>query len=298
MNNKLKGLYTAVITPFNEDGSIDWASFSSIVENQVSSGVDGILFAGTTGESPTLTNDELFEIFRKGVKMVNKRCKVILGTGTNDTHDCIVRAKVAEEVEADAQLVVNPYYNKPTQEGLYKHFSAIANASNVPVILYNIKARTGVNIETPTLLRLAENPNIVGVKEASGDIGQMMDVIRKVRSDFSVLVGDDALTLPFMAAGGDGLISVISNCVPRTMTTLVHTCLRSEILSARKLFYNLIDIMQLSFSETNPIPVKEVMAALGWCKPVFRLPMCNASMSTMEKISEIVDFIKDLEAID
>lgn len=295
MSQKIQGLYTAVITPFNNKGEIDWNSFERIIENQIAAGVDGILFAGTTGESPTISNEETEELFEWGAEIINNKCKLIVGTGTNNTSACIAKSKIAEKIGADAQLVVNPYYNKPTQKGLYEHFTAIANATDVPVVMYNIEGRTGVNIETPTLLRLAEHPNIVAVKEASGSINQMMDVIRRVRPDFSVLVGDDAMTLPFMAAGGDGLFSVISNVIPNSMSALIKTCLEGDIAKARTMFYELLDLMKLSFAETNPIPVKEMMAAVGWCEPVFRLPMCNAEFSTLESIKGQVDFIKRIE---
>lgn len=295
MENKFRGLYTALITPFDAKGNIDWLAYEKIVETQISAGVDGLLFLGTTGESPTITKEETLEIFKFGKEKVRGRCKVIVGTGTNDTAKCIKRAEMAASIGADAHLVVNPYYNKPSQEGLYRHFTTIANATDTPVIVYNIKARTGVNIETQTLLRMAENPKIVGVKEASADIDQMMDVIRKVNPDFSVLVGDDTLALPFMAAGGDGLFSVISNCIPRTMTEFIHKCLNNNFIEARKDFYNLIDLMKLAFIDTNPIPIKEMMTGLGYCQAEYRLPLCRANTEAVRKINSMIDFMQELE---
>ncbi len=295
MTKLFKGTYTAIVTPFNENNQIDWDAFEKIVNQQINGGVEGILFVGTTGESPTLSYNEHYEILRWSVQVVNKRCQIIHGTGSNDTAASIKLAEVAAKAGANGQLVINPYYNKPTQTGLYKHFTAIADATNLPIIMYNIKSRTGVNLETNTLLQLVEHKNIVGVKEASGNIMQMIDVIRKTPDDFSTLVGDDALTLPFMAAGGDGVISVISNCMPKTMSDFIRTCLQFDFRTANQMYFNILDLMKTSFIETNPIPVKEMMALLGYCKPIMRLPLHRAEKTSFIEIEKAVKQIQAME---
>lgn len=295
MSKLFRGTYTAIITPFTEENEIDWPAFEKLVEKQIESGVEGIVFVGTTGESPTLSHEEHKEILRWSVKTIKGRCQVIHGTGSNNTRESIELAMVAAEAGADGHLVINPYYNKPTAEGLYRHFTAIADAVDLPIIIYNIKARTAINLETDTLLRLAEHKNIVGVKEASGDIHQMMDVIRRTSDDFCVLVGDDALTLPFMACGGDGLISVVSNCLPRTTSDLVRDCLAGEWDKARNSYYRILDVMGLSMMETNPIPIKAIMHQLGYCTSTIRLPMCEPSPSTMKAIEKHIQMIREME---
>lgn len=296
MEKRFQGTYTAIITPFTGEDTIDWPAFEKLIDQQIEGGVEGIVFVGTTGESPTLSHQEHEEILRWSVNKVAGRCKVIHGTGSNNTRESIAFARVATESGADAHLVINPYYNRPTPEGLYRHFKAIADAADLPVIIYNIQGRTAVNLDTDTLLRLAEHKNIVGVKEASGNLGQMMDVIRRTSADFCVLVGDDALTLPFMACGGDGLISVVSNCLPRTTSTLVRNCLAGKWEEARSSFYNILDVMQVTMMESNPIPVKAIMAELGYCHPHIRLPLCEPSDATIQQIQRAVSFIHHLES--
>lgn len=295
MKKLFRGTYTAVITPFTNDNKTDWKAYEKIIEQQIAGGVEGIVFMGTTGESPTLTEDEHAEILERSVRIVNKRCHVIHGIGSNNTNTAVKLSKIASQAGADGVLAVVPYYNKPTQEGLIQHFTTIANSTNLPIIIYNIKGRTGINMETSTLLKLAEHKNIVAVKEASGDIAQMIDVIKKAPADFSVLVGDDGLILPFMACGGDGVISVISNCVPRATSNLIRTCIKGDYETAQKMFYPLLDIMKVAFIESNPIPIKEIMALLGYCSPNFRLPLCRASENAMKQIISIVDYIKTIE---
>lgn len=294
MDKLFRGTYTAIITPFTEQNEIDWPAFEKLVEKQIASGVEGIVFVGTTGESPTLSHEEHKEILRWSVKTIKGRCQVIHGTGSNNTRESIELAMVAADAGADGHLVINPYYNKPTPEGLYRHFTAIADAVDLPIIIYNIKGRTAINLETDNLLRLAEHKNIVGVKEASGDIHQMMDVMRRTADDFCVLVGDDALTLPFMACGGDGLISVVSNCLPHTTSELVRDCLAGEWDKARSAYYRILDIMNLSMKETNPIPVKAIMHQLGYCTPKIRLPLCEPAEDTMKAIEKHLKLIKEL----
>ena len=295
MPKLFRGAYTAIITPFTPANKIDWPAFERIIDWQISGGVAGIVFVGTTGESPTLTHDEHREILRRSVEIVDGRCQVIHGTGSNNTRESIDLAMVAAEAGADAHLVINPYYNKPTQEGLFRHFTAVADATDLPVIIYNIKSRTATNLETDTLLRLAEHRNIVGVKEASGDIQQIMDVIRRAPDDFSVLSGDDALTLPLMACGGDGVIAVISNCLPRTTTELVNHCLEGRWDEARAAFYSVVDMMHLTMIETNPIPIKFIMSELGFCTNALRLPLCEPSSKSVEAIRKMIPRIQELE---
>ena len=295
MPKLFRGTYTAIITPFTLANQVDWSAFEQLIEQQISGGVTGLVFVGTTGESPTLTHDEHREVLRWSVRTVNGRCQVIHGTGSNNTRESIELASVADEAGADAHLVINPYYNKPTQEGLFRHFTAVADATRLPVMIYNIKSRTATNLETDTLLRLAEHRHIVGVKEASGDIQQIMDVIRRTPDDFSVLSGDDALTLPLMACGGDGVISVVSNCLPRATTTFVNHCLEGRWEEARATFYSLLDIMHLTMIETNPIPIKFIMHALGFCTAAVRLPLCEPTAASAKTLRTMVEAIRERE---
>ncbi|MFP4093546.1 MAG: 4-hydroxy-tetrahydrodipicolinate synthase [Cyclobacteriaceae bacterium] len=295
MSKLFRGTYTAIVTPFTNDNQIDWEAFEKIVEQQITGGVEGIVFVGTTGESPTLSHEEHKEILNWSVKAVGGRCQVIHGTGSNNTRESIELAEVAANSGADGHLVINPYYNKPTQEGLYRHFRAIADAVDLPIIIYNIKGRTAINLETETLLRLAEHKNIIGVKEASGDIHQMVEVIRRSPEDFCVLVGDDALTLPFMACGGDGLISVVSNCLPRTTSDMLRDCLAGEWNEARSTYYRMLDVMQTTMAESNPIPIKAIMHRLGFCGAKIRLPLCEPSPSTVALIDKALQQIREME---
>lgn len=298
MSKLFRGTYTAVITPFTLSNEIDWEAFEKIIEQQIASGITGLVFVGTTGESPTLTHDEHREVLRWSVQVVNKRCQVIHGTGSNNTRETIEFAEVAAEAGADGQLVINPYYNRPTQEGLYRHFSAIAHATDLPIIIYNIKGRTAVNLETDTLLRLVDkHSTIMGVKEASGDLAQIMDVIERTPEDFSVLSGDDALTLPIIACGGDGVIAVVSNCSPGGFRNCVQNCLDGNLNAGRQQFYALLPVMRLTMMETNPIPIKAIMHRLGFCSPHVRLPLCEPSPTTQQKIDEMIEFIRRKEFV-
>jgi 4-hydroxy-tetrahydrodipicolinate synthase len=271
-----RGTYTAIVTPFDEKERVDFDALEKLIEIQAKSGVNGIVVCGTTGESPTLTPYEHSDVIRLVIDKTKKRGKVIAGTGSNCTREAIELSKNAEKDEADALLLVNPYYNKPTQEGLYRHFKAIADSVELPIILYNIKGRTGVNLETPTLLRLAkECKNIVGVKEASGDINQIRDVIAKKPQNFSVLSGDDNMTLELIRSGGDGVISVASNLIPEKICELTNACLKGDFVKAEDINKDLDPIFRACFIETNPIPIKAMMAMRGFCKEVYRLPLCE-----------------------
>ena len=275
-HSPFRGVFTAIITPFLDNGEIDWESFDKLVERQVSAGVSGIVPCGTTGESPTLSGEEQNEVIKRTVSLVNKRCQVIAGTGSNCTRTSIAKTKFAEELGVDACMVVNPYYNKPTQEGLYLHFSEVANAVSVPIVVYNIMGRTGVNIETETLTRLINDcGNILAVKEASGNLDQISDVIAASPDNFSVLSGDDDLTLELIKRGGDGIISVAANLVPEQMVSMVSKALAGDIEAALKEEQALKPLFEAQFIETNPIPIKAALAMKGLCQEEYRLPMCE-----------------------
>jgi 4-hydroxy-tetrahydrodipicolinate synthase len=285
-----KGVYTAIITPFKEDGSLDKKALKKLIEFNIKNGVSGIVPCGTTGESPTLTHKEHDKVIEMTIKLVNKMAKVIAGTGSNSTAEAIRLSQHAEQAGADAILVVNPYYNKPTQEGLYRHFKAVADSVKIPLIIYNIKGRTGVNVETSTLVRIAnECKNVVGVKEASGDMNQIKDVIAKRPQGFSVLSGDDNITLEVIKNGGDGVISVASNIVPEKMSALVKNALQNKFLEAEKIHTELMPLFEAEFIETNPIPIKYMLFLRGMCKEIYRLPMCELSQEHKEKVKSVLE---------
>ncbi len=265
-----------MVTPFTKKDFLDEDMLQQIVETQIASGVSGLVPCGTTGESPTLSHDEHDRVIALTVKFANGRVPVIAGTGSNATSEAIRLSRHAQEVGSDAVLLVNPYYNKPTQKGLFLHFKAIADSVDIPCILYNIKGRTGVNIETSTVRALSEAcPNIVGVKEASGDLEQMRSVIAETHGAFRVLSGDDNLCLDLIEAGGDGVISVGSNICPRYISDMVSMALGGDMKGARAMEANLAGFFKANFLETNPIPIKTAMARYGWCEESFRLPMCT-----------------------
>ncbi len=276
MAHKFQGVFTALITPFDKGGWVDKEALSKIIEEQIAAGVSGLVPCGTTGESPTLSHDEHDRVIALTIELAAGRVPVIAGTGSNATSEAIRLSKHAEEAGADALLLVNPYYNKPTQKGLYLHFKAIADAVTIPCIVYNIKGRTGVNVETETLVRLMkECPNITMVKEASGDMNQIKDVIANRKPDFAVLSGDDNITLDLIEAGGDGVISVSSNLFPKEMSQMVAAALEGDFAKARAIEARLAPFFEVCFVETNPIPIKTAMAMDGLCEEVFRLPLCT-----------------------
>ncbi|MBW2992246.1 4-hydroxy-tetrahydrodipicolinate synthase [Candidatus Woesearchaeota archaeon] len=288
-DKKFTGVFTAIITPFNEDESIDEEAFKKLIDFNIENGVSGIVPCGTTGESPTLSNAEHERVIELAVEYVNKRVPVIAGTGSNCTREAIRLSQHAEEAGVNGLLLVNPYYNKPTQEGLYRHFKAIADSVKIPCIIYNIKGRTGVNVETPTLMRLIKDcKNIVAVKEASGDINQMKDVIAKRPDNFSVLSGDDNITLDLIKAGGNGVISVASNLVPDKMSRMVKAALNNNIEEAEKINSQLAPLFEVEFIETNPIPIKYMLSLKGMCKEVYRLPMCELMLESKEKVKQVM----------
>lgn len=270
-----KGIYTAIVTPFNEDGSLDIMGLEGLIEFQIENNISGIVPVGTTGESPTLSVEEHIKVVEHTCKIVNRRVKVIAGTGSNNTEEAIELTRLAKASGADATLQVAPYYNKPTQEGIFRHYKKIAEEVDLPQIVYNIPSRTGRNIEVETLARLAVLPNIVAVKEASGSISQIMEVIEKTPDDFAVLSGDDAMTLPLMAAGGTGLISVASNLYPGLMVDFVEFGIKGDFEGMRKLNKKLMPMFRMMGIEQNPLPIKAALAIKGYIKEVYRLPLCE-----------------------
>jgi 4-hydroxy-tetrahydrodipicolinate synthase len=288
MSQTFQGSIVALVTPFR-GGIVDEAKLKALVEFHVTHGTDAIVPCGTTGESPTLSHDEHHRVIEVVVEAARGRVPVLAGTGSYSTAEAIELTRFAERAGATGALVVNPYYNRPTQEGLYRHFRAVAESTAIPIVLYNIQGRTAVNVETATLARLVQDcPSIVGVKEASGSLDQMSQVIAACGPDFSVLSGDDNVTLPLLAIGGRGVISVIANIVPRDTADLVHAALDGDFKRARELHYKLFPLARAAFLETNPIPIKEAMAMAGMIEPEFRLPMCRMSDANREKLRAIL----------
>ena len=285
-----KGAITAIVTPFTEKGELDEESLRKLVEFQVKNRIDGIVPCGTTGESPTLSHDEHKRVIEITIDAAKGKVPVIAGAGSNSTRHAVEMTKMAADLGADASLHVPPYYNKPTQEGIYRHFCEIAKAANLPVIAYNIQGRTAVNIETQTLARLArEHSNIAGVKEASGNIAQMMDVISSLPREFCVLSGDDNLALPLMALGGKGVVSVASNIIPKEMHELCEYAIKGNFEKAGKMHYELLPLFKEIFIETNPIPIKAALAMKGMIKESYRLPMCEMKDENKEKLRKILE---------
>ena len=288
MKRMFQGSIVALVTPFRE-GRVDEAKLRELVEFHVRSGTDGIVPCGMTGESPTLSHDEHKRVVEIVVEAVRGRIPVIAGTGSNSTAEAVDLTRHAESAGADGALVVSPYYNKPTQQGLYEHYKAIAESGALPIIVYNIQGRTAINVETDTLARLARDcRNIVGVKEASGSLDQMTQVILACGPDFTVVSGDDNLTLPLMAVGGRGVISVIANIVPKETAEMTHAALEGDWKRAGELHLKYFPLCKVMFIETNPIPVKEAMAMMGMITPEFRLPLCRMAQANRERLREVL----------
>ncbi len=280
---KLRGAFTALITPMNEDGSVDYDGFRKLVRYQLESGISGLVPLGTTGETPTLDESEEDLLIDITIAEAKGKVPVIVGAGSNNTRDAVKYVKRAKQKGADYALVVTPYYNKPTDEGIYRHFAACAEVG-LPIIVYNIAGRTGKNISTPVLARIAELPNIAGVKEASGDMGQMMDVIATIaakKPGFTVLSGDDSLTVPLASLGGDGVISVLSNIDPARVTAMTKAAISGDFAKARELHYRLLPAFKGAFVETNPVPIKAAMAMKGLPSGTLRLPLCELSAANV-----------------
>ncbi len=282
------GCGTALVTPFRKDLSLDEPALRALVRRQIEAGINFLVPCGTTGENPTLSRREHLRVVEITLAEAKGRVPVLGGAGGYNTAEVIELAREVEQAGADGILSVTPYYNKPTQEGLYQHFKAIASAIRTPMIVYSVQGRTGVNVEPGTLKRLAEIDNIVGVKEASGNIAQMASVIHQVPARFAVLSGDDAITLPLIALGGRGLISVASNEIPAEMTRLAQACLKNDFAAARELQYKYLPLMDVNFVESNPIPVKAAMALMGLLKPVWRLPLVPPQPHNQAKIEKVL----------
>ena len=295
MRTPFTGVGTALITPFTRDGSLDEAAVTRLARRQVDAGVHFLSPCGTTGEAPTLTHREKLRVVELVLSEAKGKVPVLAGAGGYDTREVIELARDMERVGADGLLSVTPYYNKPTQEGLYQHFKAIAEATSLPIVLYNVPGRTGVNMLADTTLRLSEIPNIVAIKEQP-DLPQMSQIISGAREDFIVLSGDDPVTVAVMAIGGRGVISVASNEAPAEMAQIVELCEKGDFAAARKLHHWLFPLIQVNFAETNPIPCKAAMAAMGLIEESYRLPIVPPSAATRNKVMQVLQSLKMLGA--
>ncbi len=283
-----EGSIVALITPFRE-GEVDFEALGKLIDFHVDNGTDAVLVCGTTGESPTLTFEEHDKVVEFAVKHASGRIKIIAGTGANATHEAVHLTAHAKEVGADAALLVVPYYNKPTQEGLYRHFATVAEEVDIPIILYNIPSRTGVEIAVDTIYRLVSDyPNIVGSKESTPNMDRISELYRRLGENFSILSGDDSLTLPMMALGAKGVISVANNIVPKEVKALTEFAKEGRFDKARELHYQLHELFKVLFVETNPIPVKTACWLLGMCEKEFRLPMCEMKPENEQRLREVL----------
>jgi 4-hydroxy-tetrahydrodipicolinate synthase len=294
MRSNWTGVGTALVTPFTKSGDLDERAVRRLGRRQIDAGIHFLVPCGTTGENPTLTAAERIRIVELLVEEANGRVPVLAGAGGYNTREVIHLADEMRKAGAAGLLSVTPYYNKPTQEGLYQHYRAIADSTPLPIIVYNVPSRTGVNVEPATLARLAELPNIVGVKEASGNITQMCEVCRLVPDGFIVLSGDDAITLSLMAIGGRGIISVASNEIPGDMVQMVEAAERGDFAAARRVHNRILPLMQINFVEANPVPVKAAMAAMGLIEETYRLPMCPPQAESKDKIVKV---LKELDLL-
>ena len=288
MRTPFTGVGTALITPFTKSGDLDEAAVRRLARRQIDAGTHFLCPCGTTGENPTLTDAERMRIIEIVAEEANGKTPVLAGAGGYDTRKLIKMAAEMARRGATGFLSVTPYYNKPTQEGLYQHYRAFAESTPLPIVVYNVPGRTGVNVEVATLTRLAQIPNIVAVKEASGNVGQMCEIVRAVPPDFLVLSGDDALTLPLMAIGGRGIISVAGNQIPAEMVQMVEAAERNDFAAARAVHARIVALMSINFVESNPQPVKYAMAAMGLLEETFRLPMVPPSAASKDKINAVL----------
>ncbi|OIO79593.1 MAG: 4-hydroxy-tetrahydrodipicolinate synthase [Candidatus Omnitrophica bacterium CG12_big_fil_rev_8_21_14_0_65_43_15] len=283
MSLNLKGSMVALVTPFKND-KVDEGKLKELVEFHIENGTKAVIPCGTTGESATLSLAEHDRVVEVVTKIAKKRITVIAGSGSNNTKEAIRLTRHAKDVGADAALLISPYYNRPTQQGLYLHFKAVADAVDIPIVLYNIASRTGVNIEPETIAELAKIKNIVGVKEASGNLDQMSRIAQLCGDEFALISGDDSLTLPLMAIGGTGVISVVANIAPKDVADLVDSFLKGDLRHAKKMHYKLLPLIKAMFIETNPIPVKTAMGLMGMIEPGLRLPMCDMKPENLAKL--------------
>lgn len=287
--SRFTGTGTALVTPFRQDGALDELALDGLIQRQIEAGIDFLVPCGTTGESPTLTREEHLRVVEIAVKLAKGKVPVLAGAGGYNTHEVIARARELAEVGVDGILSVTPYYNKPTQEGLYQHFGAIARAVPLPIILYSVQGRTGVNIDPATVKRLAGIENIVGIKEASGNISQMAAILNVVPEDFIVLSGDDAITLPLMALGGRGVISVVANEIPGEMNELTRLASSGDFAGAREIHRRYHPLMEINFIESNPIPVKAALAEMDLLEPVWRLPLVPPKAENRARIRAVLE---------
>jgi 4-hydroxy-tetrahydrodipicolinate synthase len=297
MRQQWTGCGTALVTPFTRESAVDEVGVKRLARRQIDAGIHFLVPCGTTGESPTLSEDERVRVVQLVVEEAAGRVPVLAGAGGYDTKEVIHSAKRMKQVGAAGILSVTPYYNKPTPEGLFQHYSAIAGEVGLPVIVYNVPGRTGCNVDVATLVRLSAVPGIVGVKEASGNMTQIVDVCGAVPRDFIVLSGDDALTLSVMAVGGRGIISVSANEVPAEMSRMVEAAEQNDFASARRIHADLLPLLQANFLESNPIPVKSAMAAMGLLEEVYRLPMVPPREATRTKIRQVLSELKTADAL-
>lgn len=281
----LRGVFTALVTPFDAHGELDRAAFDELVERQLAAGVAGLVPCGTTGETPALARDEWEEIIRRTVEAARGRVPVIAGTGTNNTPGSVERTRRAAELGADAALVVTPYYNKPNPDGLAAHYHAISKEGGLPIVFYNVPSRTGLNASPELVLRIAEDPAVVAVKEASGQLGQAMTIIRDRREGFSVLSGEDDVTCAMTLLGGDGVISVLSNVDPGGFVRMVDAAIRGDRDAACAEHYRVLELVRALFAETNPVPAKAALSILGLCTDVVRPPLAVANAATRERLA-------------
>jgi 4-hydroxy-tetrahydrodipicolinate synthase len=281
------GCLTALVTPF-AGGDVDRRALAELVELQIAGGVHGLVPCGSTGEAATLTHDEHIAIVQEVVRLARGRVPVIAGTGSNSTAEAIRLTRAAEDAGAAGALLISPYYNKPTQEGIYRHYAAVAEATRLPIIVYNIPGRTASNITVETMARLSRIPNVVGVKEASGSLAQVLETIAASGPDFAVYSGDDVLTLPIMAAGGKGVIAVTANLVPRDFAELAEVLLAGDLERGRSLMHRLLPLVQAMSLEVNPIPVKTALAIMGRCGEEFRLPLTCMSAPARAKLDRVL----------
>lgn len=280
-----RGTAPALVTPFTPEGQVDEAAFCRLIDHQLAGGVEALVVLGTTGENPTVTREERRRLVDVALEQVAGRVPVVVGTGTNDTAQSVALSREAAAAGADALLVVGPYYNKPTPEGLLAHVAAIADATDAPILLYNVPGRTGANITAETTLRIAaEVPSVFGVKESAGSMPQAMDLLRDRPEGFAVYSGDDDLTLPLLALGADGLVSVIANALPRPVSEMVRLGLAGDVAAARALHFRLLEAMRASFYETSPGPIKAVLAEMGLCSETLRLPLVPVRPATRERV--------------
>jgi 4-hydroxy-tetrahydrodipicolinate synthase len=288
MRQAFTGCGTALVTPFTRSGALDEAGVRRLARRQIEAGIHFLVPCGTTGETPTLTPEERLRVVEIIVDEAKGKVPVLAGAGGYNTHEVIESAQQMARAGADGILSVTPYYNKPTPEGLYQHYKAIAEAVPLPVIVYNVPGRTGVNVDVATITRLSSVPNIVGVKEASGNMTQMCEICRAVPANFLVLSGDDALTLPVMSVGGRGIVSVASNEVPGEMARMAEFAEQGDFASARKLHHDLLPLMQINFVESSPIPVKAAMAMMGLLEEIYRLPLVSPRPASRDRIAHVL----------